>query len=291
MDNSFDDQVKKSFVIIDHIDNFPIFLNNPENIIETFEFALLCDPFLHLRLLVYANLDGYGFENSIINIDEIPYILEKDILFSIINSSQTIDFSSHSEKNKQWTQEAYYYFLLFPVYLSITELLHDPFWLNSNELDILTLSPIGFGLKKLFFYNDYLNIMDFSQKKSISFKKAENKLNYPSANLILNAFLVKKNIPIIIPNVDKETNVESSKGKISFLLKLVDLLLDTHFYIYPTKKLNIKSYLQKTLSSIEIDFDKWLETLKEKAQLLWYDLFPEDLIHNILESITQKKNR
>jgi hypothetical protein len=266
------DELVNTFGISSKIDNIPVMLGNPERIMDNFEFAMRIDPFLFIELLVFSNGPTYGFSGEIMRIEEIPLLIEKNILTAILKSNSVLDVK------KKWYNQAAFSFLLYPVYLTVAGLLMEPDWLGEEDLNRLTFMPAGLTLKKIFFPEEYEKIRMNSIHRNISLLESESKLNFPSSILLANIFFSIKNIPVIIPYYTRYIKLENANEKINYIITLTDVFLQSNFFRKAGREEKITDLL-KFLPGISLD--QWYDELVEKTNLLWKNLIDDDIRANL----------
>lgn len=278
------DKLNSIFLTMEKIDNIPVIVSYNEKVIDNFEFALKIDPFLFIQLLAYANLEGYGFFNKISMIEQISSVIDTEILISILKSNACFDEKHDIDK------ELVYFLLIYPTYLVISDILSEPNWLTEREQNILTLTPAGFMLRKLFFKKQYSEIKEFSFKKRISIKDGESLLKYPSSTLLLNIHFLNKKIPITISDFIKDIPLSLPQGKMSFILELVDRFLFTRFYQFPKIEESLIDFINKKLKS-DLSLSEFYQILLTKSCTLFNNLLPENIKDQVFYFIDQNYQR
>ena len=272
-----EDALVKTFRITESIDNIPVFLNDINEIISNFEFAMRLDPYLFIQLLSCSNNPNYGFSGEIMRIEEIPLLLENDILKALLKSNSKLEI------NRDWYKEAVFSFILYPVYLSISESLMAPDWLSELDLNNMTMMPTGLLLKKVFFGEEYEKTKRLSIVKNISLLEAELELNYPSMILLSNIYFSIKKIPLIIPYYFKIRKLETVNERINFIITLTDLFLQSGFFCKAGRDNNISSYLD--MLPEKLAFEDWYRSFNDKKDLLWKHLIDKRLSDTLNDTV------
>jgi hypothetical protein len=266
------DELANTFKVSNKIDNVPVLLGDPDRIMDNFEFALRIDPFLFIGLLVCSNNASYGFSGQIMRIEEIPLLIEKDILKAILKSSSKLDVK------RKWYKQAAFSFLLYPVYLTVSEFLMNPDWLSEEEINCMTFMPAGLTLKEIFFPGEHEKIRMNSIHKDISILESESKLDFPSSILFTNIIFSIKNIPVILPYYARYDKLETAGEKINFIITLTDVFLQSGFFKKAGRDEKINDQMKFLPGTT---FDQWYDALVEKSNLLWKNLIDDETRRNL----------